>query len=183
MISFQHMINDNDDDVIVHAVRGGRGGRRTSSRRRWGFAAAGVGAAAGGVLLARNKRVRKLVRRGLKTKAGRSVLRGINKSRRSVRRGASGVKSYLKNTGAFKAVASKASQYSASIKGSKLYGSVARLKSAVGSAYKRVKRSASGYRKRAAIATRRVTGRRRSPATRITSRVSSGGARRVNRRR
>lgn len=167
MISFQHMISDNDDDVIAHAARGGRGGRRTSSRRRWGFAAAGVGAAAGGVLLARNKRVRKLVSRGLKSKFARKV-------GGKIRKGYSKTTSYLKKSGAYKAIAPKLSQYSASIKGSKLYGSAARLKSAAGAAYGRVKASVvKSYQKayktskrRSTSAARAIAGQTRRQGTR-----------------
>lgn len=184
MLSIQqaHLFETEEENELAHAARGGgrsrRGGGR--SRRAWGFGAAGVGAAAGGILLSRNRRVRGLVRKGYKTIKRTGLYKGAAKRVRK------GIKS-IKKTGAYAAVSSRyasargsLSAYGAKVAGSRIgvaaRGAYGRVKARVVKGYKSatrrgkaVARAASGRSRRASTNVRKY----RMPSTKATRRRAS----------
>lgn len=156
MLSVQNkhlVIEDTEENTIEHA-RGGRGmrrprgGARRSSRSRWALGAAGVGAAAGGILLSRNKRVRGLVRRGWRSAAMKKVRGGIVRGVRKVRGSSVGLRARRGVTSARKFAANR-------LGGVKRIGGA--VKNAANRVYKRAKtRVASAYGKVAKTAKARV---------------------------
>lgn len=189
MLSIQqaHLFETEEEKELAHAAR--RGGRSSGrSRRSWGFGTA-VGAAAGGILLSRNRRVRGLVRKGWRSGAmkrvRKGVLGGLRKARGTkislgARRGINTARKYVRG----KAASAYNSRIGVAARGAygrvraKVGGGYTSLKSKVSNAVSGAKRGFTGARKRAAIRGRRMVGKGAPRRRYGSNRRGSGGPRR-----